>query len=538
MSDIDTDSPFESTEDLSVDVQANSPPLTESSGEEDDVLVPTRFQLPGFDLPVNYTPNLTFMFPNATNIKETKHNSGWYADIITHKPDWDKKIFNDEIVTKWKTEALSDNSQDITPAMDGMSDIAVRHELKSLLRKAVKPLEDILEKDKDWHPGSDGKVLVLVHPSLFPLIYGRTRILEESLTNLEDCVKRCGEGKITAISEKKDIEQTFSWWNFGEPPRYTPYSARFQWLPCEVDIGMDNQGKIKSKITSYINNLHPDRHARLYQVIESVISCAIPLWNRTLTPLKHPWRDIPSPRIPYEKVKYEADYDSNDEEVYYWEEARFGSVVVPDAPQWKDPKLANIHLTPEKPEYGGGTWHVEGQLNEHICATALYYYDITPSHLAFRHQADAGYLSAVSYRQNHDLETREGRLLTFPNILQHQVQPFKLADPTNPGHRKILALLLLDPNIRIISRANVPCQRKDWWEDEIRQNGISFKARDGAVKDLPAELQDLIFDDVDEFPVSMNEAKESRLELIEERKNFVLLSNDAYMTRQISLCEH
>jgi hypothetical protein len=25
-------------------------------------------------------------------------------------------------------------------------------------------------------------------------------------------------------------------------------------------------------------------------------------------------------------------------------------------------KLANIHLTPEKPEYKGGTWHVEGQL--------------------------------------------------------------------------------------------------------------------------------------------------------------------------------
>ena len=25
-------------------------------------------------------------------------------------------------------------------------------------------------------------------------------------------------------------------------------------------------------------------------------------------------------------------------------------------------KLANIELTPEKPEYGGGTWHVEGQL--------------------------------------------------------------------------------------------------------------------------------------------------------------------------------
>lgn len=27
-------------------------------------------------------------------------------------------------------------------------------------------------------------------------------------------------------------------------------------------------------------------------------------------------------------------------------------------------KLANIHLTPEKPSYGGGSWHVEGQSNE------------------------------------------------------------------------------------------------------------------------------------------------------------------------------
>jgi len=25
-------------------------------------------------------------------------------------------------------------------------------------------------------------------------------------------------------------------------------------------------------------------------------------------------------------------------------------------------KLANIHLTPEKPTYNGGSWHVEGQL--------------------------------------------------------------------------------------------------------------------------------------------------------------------------------
>lgn len=44
-------------------------------------------------------------------------------------------------------------------------------------------------------------------------------------------------------------------------------------------------------------------------------------------------------------------------------------------------------LTPEKPNYDGGSWHIEGQLNERICASALYYYDsenITESFLAFR----------------------------------------------------------------------------------------------------------------------------------------------------------
>lgn len=54
-------------------------------------------------------------------------------------------------------------------------------------------------------------------------------------------------------------------------------------------------------------------------------------------------------------------------------------------------KLANIHLTPEKPSYGGGSWHIEGQMNEHICASALYYYDednITPSYLAFREHVE------------------------------------------------------------------------------------------------------------------------------------------------------
>ena len=37
--------------------------------------------------------------------------------------------------------------------------------------------------------------------------------------------------------------------------------------------------------------------------------------------------------------------------------------------------LIRAYQTPEKPEYKGGSWHVEGMLNERIVASGIYYYD-------------------------------------------------------------------------------------------------------------------------------------------------------------------
>src|SRR6185437_9957997 len=56
-------------------------------------------------------------------------------------------------------------------------------------------------------------------------------------------------------------------------------------------------------------------------------------------------------------------------------------------------------------------------------------------------------------------ETRAGRALAFPNILQHRVDPFRLADPSRPGHRKILAFFLVDPSVTIVSTSDVPPQQ-------------------------------------------------------------------------------
>lgn len=234
-------------------------------------------------------------------------------------------------------------------------------------------------------------------------------------------------------------------------------------------------------------------------------------------------------------------------------------------------KLANIHLTPELLEYEGGSWHVEGALNEHICASALYYYDeenVSPSHLAFRQSLDAWKMqnspARVSYPQAVRLSsvrislaekncrltfvheflkyewgstaeffgiedsgptvqdlgsilTRPGRLLAFPNVLQHQVQPFKLQDPSKPGHRKILAMFLVDPNIRILSTANVPPQRRDWWAEELSK--IPW------FQSLPREILCMILHHVD-FPLSWEDALEARQNLMKERGGFNEEFND------------
>ncbi|TFK24949.1 hypothetical protein FA15DRAFT_618654 [Coprinopsis marcescibilis] len=480
------------------------------------------------------------------------------------------------------------------------SDSAVTTDIKSALQRAVQPLEDVPELQKDWHPGSDEKVLDLVHPSLFPFVYGRTKALQpgSKSTNLKagDSIKRCGEGEVVAKAEISNEPEEF--YQSFRKKTLQPFSDKFQWLPCEVDVTGD-----KAKIVSYINNLHPDKHGQLYEVIEDVITAAIPLWEATLAPLSAlADKDFKYfQRITYDGCDYDPDPDSFDDnegpqqrkdedEDDFWdrrqewiEETR--KVVLPEPDHKFDSanvkqlsplslkerfatlgrplqvivKLANIELTPEKPSYQGGTWHVEGKLNEHIVATALYYYsssNITRSSLAFRQISDAEAAHELPYEQSvHDwltdvfgcnneeasvqfvgaVDTPEGRLLTFPNILQHQVQPFDLEDGTKPGHRKILALFLVDPHVRVISTASVPCQQLDWWRENVESS--QSLGRSG-LKNLPLELRDQVFSDVEDFPISLAEAKTLREELMDERKKFVLDHGLAVSSVTFSLCEH
>ncbi|KAE8233288.1 hypothetical protein CF326_g1674 [Tilletia indica] len=174
-------------------------------------------------------------------------------------------------------------------------------------------------------------------------------------------------------------------------------------------------------------------------------------------------------------------------------------------------KMATIHLNSTKPEYEGGAWHVEGTHREKICATGILYFDqenIKGSELKFRGSIDTHAAQAeITYEQNDfdaimelygfgtdtettqelgKVNTKQGRSIVFPNGVQHQVSPFKLADPSKSGYRKIIAFFLVDPLEKVISTARVPPQQEEWMSKYFKDIYASLPPK------LPSEIRQMI----------------------------------------------
>jgi len=246
----------------------------------------------------------------------------------------------------------------------------ISEENRAALRAAVSNLEDVPEADKDWHPNSNDLVLDLVHPSLYPLIYRRTLVAP----NLKPI-----EAPITACRS---------------------FSENLAWLPTDFAIAPDG---LSAKAQAYINNIHPS-NTLLVHALEKIIASFVPLFNRVLTDQLLENDDHFPLRIPDgydydESGRPEEDSDDDNDDSDYWERYEEWSEAKPlilGEPLDFKPgshlertetcsingrtvqiiiKLANIHLTPEKPKYGGGSWHIEGMENESIVASGIYYYD-------------------------------------------------------------------------------------------------------------------------------------------------------------------
>lgn len=188
-------------------------------------------------------------------------------NALTDKPHWEEKVFDDEISKKWGEEAqkihlmsekawewclleLRDKAVRFkktgrvlvldTGSRISKSEATVSEALNRELRHAVQPFLELPEDEKNWHPGSEGKVLDIVHPSLFSLVFGKARTLsDDGIVPLD-----------FSNAQVSDAHNRVA----PQPPAAERGSPKFQWLPCEVKFiestGMD------VAITSYINHLH------------------------------------------------------------------------------------------------------------------------------------------------------------------------------------------------------------------------------------------------------------------------------------------
>ena len=160
------------------------------------------------------------------------------------------------------------------------ADLDAEDDFCQRLSQAVHPLESILDAHRDWHPGSDGLVPDLVHPSLFPLQYGKSRVILTGGVGILDCAEYSASGSVCTIpvevSEDKVCVRDKSW---GGSTSSLKAWGSYQWLPTDVGFRQDGT----ASIAGYMNNLHLQHHSELYQILEQAVDKALPLWNECLS---------------------------------------------------------------------------------------------------------------------------------------------------------------------------------------------------------------------------------------------------------------
>jgi hypothetical protein len=373
---------------------------------------------------------------------------------------------------------------------DGLVPAAVRDTI-------IRQLDFIADlPNKDWHPGSNQNVQDLIHPSLYCYVEGVSPLLPHSSWN--DARRR------KALLQEKSKQGAL----FGRP--FEKSSGGYQWLPSHYRISADRH----STIETYINNLDRGRHPELYTAFSQAFDCAIPLLEQVLQ------RQL---------------------------RGRTLQVIT---------KACNYVLRPG--ESHQGNWHVEGMPTEHIVASVIYYYQSSPfledDGLAFRRERDeeSDFPGVMDYTQDdpppggmrdwrNNIElgavpTPAGRILVFRNDYQHCLTLLHNPSKTEVATRKIVCWFVINPDVPIISTADVPPQQ---WDLRMRAQGVALIGVSRRVlrgRSLPRDVVLQILERA-HIGMSLADARRHREALMKERKVFINDQNKE-MEREFSLCEH
>lgn len=147
-------------------------------------------------------------------------------------------------------------------------------------------------------------------------------------------------------------------------------------------------------------------------------------------------------------------------------------------------------------------------------------------------RGDTVWLEQVFGLKNHEPAIQEvgtvrmfdGRAITWPNTLGHR-GVLELHDKTKPGYAHVLQFSLIDPNIRIISTANVPPQRLDWKREAESIPDVTRLSLEEKLKLIPRDGN---------YPWALQEANEILREAQKERLEFNRYQRVAYYSKTVT----
>lgn len=119
-----------------------------------------------------------------------------------------------------------------------------------------------------------------------------------------------------------------------------------------------------------------------------------------------------------------------------------------------------------------------------------------------------------------------GRVIMYPSTIQHKFTRFELKDKTKPGYARTVVFYLVDPNIRIISTANIPPQRVDWTKELSPGEGVKEGLQRLSLENMKSK---------GDMPMSLEEALEARVKLLQEMDEFTRYQHVAFESNVLML---
>lgn len=80
-----------------------------------------------------------------------------------------------------------------------------------------------------------------------------------------------------------------------------------------------------------------------------------------------------------------------------------------------------------------------------------------------------------SFQELGTVKLPEGRIVTYPNTLQHKFEAPKLEQLLKPGYMQLMQIHLVDPHYVVCSTRFVPPQSLDWWKEAINYQAICLR---------------------------------------------------------------